>query len=526
MLRNLCELSRDELQAEYRRLTTYLQQIHRLSPAYFRNRIRLPNDKRPDGERQNCERPIVEHLADWQLADFQALDASWKRVVTHDGRQAQRELDGHDDEHQDAAEVIAKSSNGKAPFRRAWIERPRGHSKTSDTAIMVAWALVAADNAISGLAAAVDKEQARLLKDAIARLIESNPNRLAELKVTDDFIRNKVTGSTLRIISSDAASSYGELVDFILCDELCHWSQPDLWYSLLSTAAKKEHCLLMVLTNAGTGLGWQWQAREQARTSDSWHFSTLQGPQAPWITAASLEEQKASLPEPVFRRLWLNEWQHSDGEFVSLDEAEACRDESLTIVEAGDKDVCYVAAIDYAEKHDYTAAVIAHHDGSRVVIDRLDVAVPDEFRMVPVQWVEDWLERYATKFPNLTVWVDEYQLVSVIQKWRPHLLIDRFNFRNGQGNHQLARALQQAILNQTVAWPAGCGAIETVDAGRDDLETELASLRFYETRNGYVRFDHRNRLHDDRSFVVAVACLKLMETQGPEWLTLDDGWLP
>lgn len=498
MLPNLCELSLDELRAENRRLRTYLQQIHRLSPTFFRNRIRLPES----------DAPIAERLTDWQQADFAALDRSWERVVGIEQGVRPFRLDRE----------IGWSTN------RAWIERPRGHSKTSDTALMVAWALVAADEPITGLAAAVDKDQARLLRRAIERLLKANLKRLGELKVTENGVKNRATGSELRVISSDAASSYGELVDFILCDELCHWTKPELWYSLLSTAAKREHCLLMVLTNAGLGTGWQWQAREQARMSTAWHFSTMNGPQAPWITANALEEQRRSLPEPVFKRLWLNEWQHSDGEFVTLAEAAACCDESLSIVDLGDPRHAYVAAIDYGEKHDYTAAVIAHKEGDRVVIDRLDVAVPNGARFVPVRWVEQWLDRQRGAFPTLEVWVDDHQLAGIVQKYERFLPVHRFNFRGGQGNHQLAGVLQQAILNRQIAWPTKCGAIETADGTRDDLETELASLVLQEKSRQLVRFNHTSRGHDDRAFVVAVACLKLIEKRGPEWMTVGGGW--
>lgn len=388
---------------------------------------------------------------------------------------------------------------------------------------MVAWALVAGDGPISGLAAAVDKDQARLLKAAIERLIASNPERLAELRVTADGVRNSITGASLRIISSDAASSYGELVDFILCDVLCHWPRPELWHSLISTAAKRAHCLLMVLTNAGWGTGWQWQARESARTLESWYFSSRSGSQAPWISAAALEEQQRTLPPPVYCRLWLNEWQHSNGEFVTLEEAEACCDEGLTTAETGRDGVSYLAVIDYGEKCDYTAAVIAHRDGDRVVIDRLDVAVPTNARPVPVQWVDDWLVRQTRLFPNLSVCVDPNELKGVAQRWSSRLWVERFSFAGGRGNHEMAIALRQAILNRKVAWPKDCGRITSVDGRRDDLETELAGLIVKETGRGRLRFDHAVGRHDDRAFVVAVACLKLATELESTAMVVEDG---
>ena len=407
---------------------------------------------------------------------------------------------------------------------RAWLERPRGHAKTSDTAAMVAWALAAADRPISGLAAAADREQATLLRQAIGRLAKANP-RLADLSVMDQKVVSRRSGSHLRVVSSDVASSYGELVDFIICDELCHWREPAVWHSLLSTAAKKPHCLLVVLTNAGVGRGWQWEAREAARASHAgdgrWYFSTMDGKQAPWIGEADLAEQRRLLPGPVFERLWMNRWQHSDGEFVTLAEAEACRDAGLSVQDRGRPGVSYVAAVDYGEKRDFTAALVAHRENRRVVVDRLDVSVPTPFSPVPVQWVEDWITRQSAAFPGLRSVVDEHQLVGVTQRLGGRVPIERFAFAGGKGNHQLATTLRRMILEREVAWPAGCGAVDSPH-GRDDLETELASLIVRQSASGRIRFDHTAGRHDDRAFVLAVACLTLAEQPGGgDWISVE-----
>ena len=116
-------------------------------------------------------------------------------------------------------------------------------------------------------------------------------------------------------------SSYGLLVDFIICDELVHWSgDGSLWHSIISTAAKRSNCLLVVISNAGFADSWQWDVRESARTDPAWLFSRLDGPQASWITPARLEEQRRMLPPMAFARLWLNQWSSGGGD--ALQEAD------------------------------------------------------------------------------------------------------------------------------------------------------------------------------------------------------------
>jgi phage terminase large subunit-like protein len=269
-------------------------------------------------------------------------------------------------------------------------------------ALQLGWILLYGRPGLIGLAAAADSDQAALIRDALLRLAQWNAEIFEPLEFQKEIVRNRETGSQLKIITSDVGSSYGVLPDFIICDELCHWAKPDLWYSLLSSAAKKRDCLLVVLTNAGVGRGWQWEIRELAQESDLWYFSSLDGPQAPWIREDWLNEQRIMLPDPVFRRLWLNQWQHSDGEFLTLAEVEACRDESLSPQQAGQPHCSYIAAIDYAEKHDLTVGVLIHWENSKLIVDRMDVRKPTPDHPTRVQWVDDWIANIAQNFHRVT----------------------------------------------------------------------------------------------------------------------------
>ncbi len=193
----------------------------------------------------------------WQRADFAALDPAWRRV---------------------AGLPSPVKNNSEPSPGRAWLERPRGHSKTADTAVMLAWALRFARRPIRGVVAAADRDQAGLVRSALAGLVRANPHLLGELQVGAERIVNPSTGARLDVISGDVGSSYGLTPDFVICDELCHWPDAGLWHSLLSSAAKTPGCLLIVLTNAGWGRDWRWTAREAARTRPDWTFRRLPGP--------------------------------------------------------------------------------------------------------------------------------------------------------------------------------------------------------------------------------------------------------
>ncbi|HUY91388.1 MAG TPA: terminase large subunit [Pirellulales bacterium] len=252
-------------------------------PAAFRQHLLIDGDAGP--------RRLGDCLDPWQRADFEALDPGWRRVA---------------------------GLAGDGP-QRAYLERPRGHSKTSDLAVMATWVLLAARRQISGVAAAADRDQARLLRDAVGKLVALNAWLAEILDVQVYRVTNRHTGSTLEILSSDAATSYGLTPDFIIVDELTHWSTDSLWVSLFSAAAKRSNSMLAIIANAGVGCGssWQWNIREAARQSDDWYFHSLDGPCASWISEKHLAEQRRMLPAIAFDRLWINHWTTGSGDALT-----------------------------------------------------------------------------------------------------------------------------------------------------------------------------------------------------------------
>jgi hypothetical protein len=75
----------------------------------------------------------------WQDADFRAMDPGWLRAT-------------------------GRGRGKRGLIRRAWMERPRGHSKTHDLSVPATWALLFASRPVKGIAAAADRDQAGLLK--------------------------------------------------------------------------------------------------------------------------------------------------------------------------------------------------------------------------------------------------------------------------------------------------------------------------------------------------------------------------
>lgn len=275
--------------------------------------------------------PFQSVLEPWQAKDFEALDPGWEMVAGL---------------RQDAL------------FQRAYLERPRGHSKTTDIGSMALEILYLSPLMLEGVAAADDRDQARLIRNAIKGMVMANPWIGERISVQDYRVVNKLTGSALEIISNDAGSSYGFTPHFIIVDELTHWKKQDLWISLFSSSAKRPKCMLVVIANAGfgKGLSWHWELRESCRQNERWYFSSLEGPQASWITEDTLAEQRDLLMPLDYQRLWLNEWVRESGEGLDWDDVEA----SITLPgpQGHQPGLVYMACLDIGIRNDHSALVI------------------------------------------------------------------------------------------------------------------------------------------------------------------------
>jgi hypothetical protein len=293
-------------------------------PAAFRAVLLIDTDGGP--------RRLGDCLDLWQRDDFAALDPGWMRAVV--------------------------GTEAEAQYQRGWLERPRGHAKTLDLGVMATWALFASRRRLSGIGAAGDQDQARLLRDAIGRLLYVNPWLSSILEVQAYRVVNGRTQSTLEIITSDAPTSYGLTPDFVIADEVVHWRKRDLWDSLISSAAKRSTCLFVSITNAGLQDDWTWQAREAVRKDPGWYFRRLDGPCASWITPDRLAEQERLLPSIAYRRLWLNEWSSGGGDALRPSDIEAAFSDVLGPMTGTEPSVRFCAGVDLGLTHDNAAVVV------------------------------------------------------------------------------------------------------------------------------------------------------------------------
>ena len=300
----------------------------RADPREFRRRIKIDTG---DGIKPYCT--VCEP---WQEKDFRALDPGWIRV-------AHRIKTGRE-------------------LMRAYLERPRGHDKTSGIALMACWVLFASALQLQGCAAAADKDQAALLRHAVERLLQNNPWLGSFLVVHNWEVVNPHTKSKLEILATDAAGNYGRIDDFQIYDELTHWRKEgnkENFTALASEFPKRSNMVAVIISNTGFEGQWQWTIREEARTSPDWYFSRLDGPVASWVTPKLLAEQKRILfIGSEYARLWENQWVPGVGDALRAEDIDAAfRGTKPSRPLPGGPEI-YVGGIDLGATRDHSAVVI------------------------------------------------------------------------------------------------------------------------------------------------------------------------
>lgn len=456
-------------------------------PAEFRSALLIDTDAGP--------KPLGDCMDPWQRKDFEALDSGWR--------------------------VAAGQKVTGSYFLRAWLERGRGHSKTSDIGVMVLWILFASRKRLSGVAAAGDADQSRLLRDSIARLVYLCPWLSGIIEVQAYRVINTRTGSTLEIISSDAPTSYGLLCDFIICDELVHWKKRDLWDSLLSSAAKRATCALIVITNAGLQDDWSWKLREAVRNDSTWYFSRLDGPVASWITEDRLAEQERLLPPIAYRRLWLNEWTSGGGDALTeqdIGRAFATRYDKNLAPWSGHQ---YCAGLDLGVSRDASAlcvlGVIRGADGhGRIRLADMKIWLPTKGQKVQLSDVEMALIESHKKFQLRRINYDSWQATHLAQRLQAVGLGKIGNKKaslpmievppTGQNLQRQATVLIEAFNDRRIAlYP------------EPDLKRDLLRLRIEERSYGFRLVSPRDQHgHADAASAFCLALLAASDLAGKQ----------
>lgn len=159
----------------------------------------------------------------------------------------------------------AIKDDGYRQYRYAYLEIPKKNGKTSLIAAIALYHLVCDGPGGQIYCCAADRGQAELVYKAAIGMIEQEPEFEGIVKVLDSRkeIKNKLTGTTLKVLSAEAYTKHGINPTVVIFDELHAQPNRDLWDVMTfgAGAARKEP-IWWVITTAGDdpdrkSIGWE-----------------------------------------------------------------------------------------------------------------------------------------------------------------------------------------------------------------------------------------------------------------------------
>lgn len=401
-----------------------------------------------------------------------------------------------------------------------FISRPRGASKTSDlAAVVVAFLLELLPPGARGFGFAADRDQARLLIEAVAGFVVRTPGLAEVLRVQQLKVTNIDTGAEFEAQAADAASAHGLRAHLLIADELAQWPSTGnargVWEAVVSTAPKVAGARLVCLTTAGSPDHWSFRVIETARSDEDWRVAELPGP-VPWLDPAALQAQQALLSESAFARLHLNQWTEIDDVTLGREVVQACRrdDGALPPVQGR----YYVHGVDLSMTSDYTVVATAHLEqrgqDSVVVVDRLRTWKPSRARPIDQEEVESYIVATARRYRGRVV-MDPFQAAYLQKRLRTQGVAAKDAEMTAAGNNKRAIVLHRLLKDARLDIP-----------GDDpELVDELGALAFRENSPGIYKLDMaRGGLgHHDRSTAISIAAEALLAgADAPRLVMFDD----
>ena len=274
-------------------------------------------------------------------------------------------------------------------FRQAVIYVPRGNGKTSIAAPLALYlCFLDGEGGAEGYAAAVTRDQARILFDTAREMVRRSPEirRRYGVEALANAIWQERTSSQFRPISSDAKALDGLNVQIAVCDEIASHKTSEVYDVLLTAMGKRRNPLLLAISTAtgnNAGIGkqlWDYavrvlegvQADERLFAliytidpeDDPWEEASWIKANPSWSQAVQPEAIRAIMrqarnnpaQEAAAKSRHLNVWVSADEALFSMRSWRECANSSLCLDDFEGKE-CHLA-LDLASRTDLAALAI------------------------------------------------------------------------------------------------------------------------------------------------------------------------
>jgi len=348
-----------------------------------------------------------------------------------------------------------KRKDGTRLYRSAWIEIPRKNGKTTLSAGIALYGLVA-DGEVGGqiILAARDRLQASLCFQIARKMVDASPALSDRCRAVRSYIEHQKSGSIFRAISGESQSAHGLNCHFAIIDEVHAHKNRELWDVLSTSVGSRRQPLVLGITTAGV-YDPNSIAHEQhdytikvaeGHHKDTAHFGVIysadrdedwRDPKVWRKTNPSLgltvteeflkEEAQKAIVSParqtMFRQLYLNVWTRERARWLDPYVWDEGGGEAIDI-EAYKGRTCYLG-LDLSSTTDLSAcvALFPEEDGSFSVLPTFwlpEQGLEEKERRENLPWTRWAKEGYLTTTPGNVIDYD------FIQK-RIEDLADMFN---------------------------------------------------------------------------------------------------
>ncbi len=142
-------------------------------------------------------------------------------------------------------------NNNKLKHRTALVGMARKNGKSALSSGIALWGLFLGENGGEVYSCASDKDQARIVFGDAKKMIEAEPELLAQVKTYRDAIEVPATGSIYRALSSEAFTKEGLSPSLVIYDELHAAPNRELFDVMQLGMGARRSPLLLAITTAG-----------------------------------------------------------------------------------------------------------------------------------------------------------------------------------------------------------------------------------------------------------------------------------
>lgn len=436
---------------------------------------------------------------------------------------------------------------GIANFARVYLQLPRGHDKTERFAW---WSLLWLEttSASRGYAAGVDRDNARLFRDAAKKIKALHPDLFQGIEVEKHVVYSKETGSYIETISSDVNSAYGLNFDLLIVNDFHAWNDFEFWEVLWTACEKRKDIRVWMESNALTlgtpGAQWVSKFRKWVRefgakqfTSDGrkeWFYYVPTKFLATWQMHA-MDQWRATLMPATFRRLIENCDTSGEESFLTEDQVMAVttlggptdkrlfeRGPTVTAVDIGlVKDATAITTVQLqpgartVDKNGKTTSKAPH----KLYLLAQDVLTGSYADPVKLEEAERIAFEHKAKFKSFPILVDAWNAASLLQRFPG--TIEKWDF-TGSNIHQMTSILYRLIADKHLQIYPNAGKGMHSDGEEWTLQRELISAVVKEMSYG-SKVDHRSGGYSDRLISLGMACHKLLQGAVPRADTAPTG---